>query len=106
MIGVGEIAQIAASSAIDQGHAMANMAGLGSTEAQALAIDTVMNEPAYQNSVGQSYGPQYGTYTSKGTMGGQVVNATLNQMQAGYGPHNRQRQSAAFNRQILSGVYG
>ncbi|MCD4828507.1 MAG: hypothetical protein K8R90_03640 [Candidatus Cloacimonetes bacterium] len=105
MIGVGEIAQIAASSAMDQGHAMANMAGLGATEAQALAIDTVMNAQAYKNSVGQSIQPQFSTYSSQGALGGQVVNATLNKMQGGFG-YGMQQQSEAFNREILGAVYG
>ena len=105
MIGIGEIAQIASASAMDQGQAMANYAGLGSTEAQAMAIDTVMNASAYKNSVGQSFGPSYQLYNSAGTFEAGVVNATLSRMQNGWANRGMQ-ESVDTSNEILNAVFG
>jgi len=105
MTGIGEIAQIAASSAIDQGYAMANMAGLGSTEAQAFAVDTVMNAPAYQNSIGEGQDSGFSTYNQQGSLGGQIVSSTFNQMN-NFGSANAYRNNFSFNKGILETVYG
>ncbi len=114
MISISETARLTAGLSTAIGEAQASQMGLDKTSAQGLAITNLMdssNGSAYNVSIGD--GPQYQTYNSKGQLGADIVNSTLNTMNSGQYQHrnrisgaNAQRASYHFNRDVLGSAYG
>ncbi len=109
MVSISETARMSANLSMAIGKSQASRMGLNdSTSAQGLAVTNLMDSTsgnAFNLSIGNN--AQHQTYSSKGTLGADVVNSTLNTMNSGqFRAGGSQGASYQFNKGVLGSYYG